>query len=113
MEGCLPAMISEDRVAKAMQWLVDNVEAIAAARSRRSMLEHKRKAVVALVMASRSSLALGAQEREAHASPQYQQWLDDYETAVYEDEKLSARAEGAKECIRLYQTISANLRRVQ
>lgn len=106
-------MLDESRVEKAMQWLVDNVDAIAAARSERSMLEHKRKAVVALVMADNASLKLGEQEREAHASPQYQQWLDDYAKAVYEDEKLSAMAEGAKELIRVWQSQNANMRGIR
>ena len=106
-------MITEDRVEKAMQWLVDNAEAIASARAYRSMMEHKRKAVVALVMASHADKALGAQEREAHASEEYQAWLGEYQRAVTEDELLSARAEGAKELIRLYQTLSANARGVR
>jgi hypothetical protein len=106
-------MISEEQAEKAAQWLVDNAEAIASARANRSMLEHKRKAVVALVMATHASLALGAQEREAHASSQYQDWLVEYEKAVFDDEKLSALAEGAKERVRLFQTFAANARLIR
>lgn len=97
---------------RAMQWLVDSAPAIADARALRSMLEHKRKAVVALVMAQHAEKPLGAQEREAGASKEYQQWLEEYQAAVKKDELLSMQAEGAKELIRLYQTQSANLRRI-
>ena len=106
-------MVDESRVEKAMQWLVDNSEAIAKARALRSMMEHKRKAVVALVMAMHADKPLGAQEREAHASLEYQKWLKEYQEAVEHDELLSARAEGAKELIRLYQTMSANARGIR
>ena len=106
-------MITEDRAEKAMQWLVDNAEAIASARAYRAMMEHKRKAVVAMIMARHADKPLGAQERDAHASDEYTQWLLDYQEAVNKDELLSLTADNAKEVIRLFQTISANARGIR
>lgn len=105
-------MISEERAEKALQWKVDNAEAIAHAAGRRGYLEHKRKLVLAEEMSKHADKPLGVQERIAHCSDAYRAWLEEYEEALKVQEKWSVLVGASEDTIRLYQTSSANLRRV-
>lgn len=105
-------MITEERAEKALQFLVDVASELGDVRANRARLEYERKAIIAMLMSQFADKPLGVQEREAHAHQKYDDWLVAYEKAVRDDEVLSARVEAAKELIRLYQTQSANLRRI-
>lgn len=105
-------MSSEERAEKALQWKIDNVESISHAAGRRGYLEHKRKLVLAEEMSKHADKPLGVQERIAHCSDAYKEWLLEYEAAVKEHEKWHVLSGAAEDTIRLYQTTSANLRRI-
>jgi hypothetical protein len=105
-------VISEERAEKALQFLVDSAPELGVVRADRARLEHTRKHILAIIASMHSDKPIGVQEREGYAHEKYTQWLEEYHEAVLQDETLSARIEAAKELIRLFQTQSANLRRV-
>lgn len=106
-------MIEDDPAVRAAQFIIDSAEDLGTLRANRAKLEHMRKHIIAVVGSLFSDKPLGVQEREAHAGEKYRNWLESYHDAVLAEETLSAKIEGYKEFIRVWQTQQANARGVK
>lgn len=102
-------MIDEARATQAGQWIYDNVNAIADAKSERVKREEYLKVV-------RSEIELGTQGTMAHkeatalASPEYKKAIDNYSDAVRKETHFQIKMKAAETTIELYRSINANLR---
>lgn len=112
-------MITEDDVERAVAFLRDSAPKIGVARADLNYAEAMLRHVKALAMQQNklnmdgTGAPLAAQEREAYASPQYKQAIDDYRKATMDYETLKAQREGAIAKIDAYQTMSANMRGIR
>ena len=83
--------MSEDRIEQRMHELRATARDLADAAALRYNLEHSRKSVVAMAMKTaekHGAKTAAAQEREAFASAEYQQWLAGSTEAVRNHERL-------------------------
>lgn len=101
---------SEADAEKAVQWLIENAQAIADARADRWKAEEMLKPTKALVMAEHADKPVNAQEREALCSRQYQDALERAAEAVKADELFRARVKAAEMKIEVWRSQQANLR---
>ncbi len=86
------AMITEERVHKAVGWLVENARLAAEARGNRLDLEEATKSLLAILMREHLDLPLGGQEREARADVRFAEThLRGLKEAIIEDEYLRRR----------------------
>ena len=97
-------MIPEHDIERALEWLVSNSEAAAAARANRVYCEEFRKVVKATLMADRKDEALGAQERYAYAHIDYKNHLQALKQAIQEDERMRWLLTAAEAKISAWQT---------
>ncbi len=103
-------LISDADVEKALDWLRDNADAIGEAKSEAVRTEHMLRHVKALAMAQHAGLPVSAQEREAYASHQYLEALEEAANAAGEYEKMKSLREAAAMKIEAWRTASSNLR---
>ena len=82
----------------------------AKAKSQRVYLEEFRKSKKAILMKQSLETALGAQEREAYAHPEYLELLLGIKQAVQIEEKLRWDLIAAQARVEIYRTQQANLR---
>lgn len=97
---------------QAVDFLFQNAAVYAEAKGRRVQLEEFRKSQKAILMKSSGVEAIGAQEREAYAHPEYIALLAGLRAAVELEETLRWQLEAAKARIAIYQTMSANNRAI-
>lgn len=94
----------------AIDYIIHNAAKFAQAKANRVQLEEGRKSLKAILMKQSGFDAIGAQEREAYAHPEYADYLNGLAAAVEEEEKLRWMLEAAKLRIEVYRTESANQR---
>lgn len=102
--------ITQERAEKAAEWLIHNAEAIAVAKAHKERCENRLRVVKALAMKASDEKSAAAQEREAYASTQYQDAVDELFQATLEYEKLIATRIAAQEVATIWRSINANLR---
>ena len=73
---------------KAVDFIRDNGKKFAQAKADRIYLEEYRKSLKAILMKQSMEMAIGAQERDAYAHPDYVELLQGLKAAVETEEKL-------------------------
>ena len=95
---------------KAVQWLIDHAEDIAAARAERVKREEMLKPIRSVIMAQYADKPVGVQEREALAHPKYAEAVDALAEAVKRDETNRALVKAAELKVEVWRSMQANLR---
>lgn len=113
----MKTVVTDDDVEAALDFLRKNAFAAAKARAERVYIEEFRKSKKALLMKEAASkhngpseLSIGAQEREAYASAEYQTFLEGLKVAVENDEKARFGMLSAQVVIDAWRTQQANER---
>jgi hypothetical protein len=73
---------------QAIDYILKNAEKFSRAKAERIYLEEYRKSLKAMLMKRSMETAIGAQEREAYAHPEYVELLKGLKEAVEQEEKL-------------------------
>ena len=94
----------------AVDYIIKHAAQFADAKAQRVYLEEFRKSKKAILMKQSLETALGAQEREAYAHPEYLELLVGIKEAVRIEEKLRWDLIAAQARIEIYRTQQANLR---
>lgn len=95
---------------RAIQYIFDNGKVYAQARANRIYMEEYRKSLKAMLMKRSLESAIGAQEREAYAHPEYTQHLEALKISIEKEEELRWALIAAQARIEVYRTDSANAR---
>lgn len=95
---------------RAVDYILKNAKAHAKAKAERNYLEEYRKSLKAILMKKCMENAIGAQEREAYAHPEYTALLDGIRAAMEEEEKLRWDLIAAQAAIDIWRTEQSNLR---
>jgi hypothetical protein len=103
--------MSDDRDPhKAVDYILLNGKNFAKAKAERCYIEEYRKSLKALLMKRSMESAIGAQEREAYADPQYVKLLEGLREAIEVEEKLRWDLIGAQARVEIWRTEQANNR---
>lgn len=95
---------------QAIDYIIKHAKQFAEAKAQRVYLEEFRKSKKALLMKQSLESAIGAQERDAYAHPEYIELLKGLKIAVENEEKLRWDLIAAQARIEVYRTQQANLR---
>lgn len=95
---------------KAVEFLIRNSEAYAQAKAQRVECEEFRKSLKAMLMKKSGVEAIGAQEREAYAHPEYIAHLKALAAAVEQEEALRWKIEAARMRVDVWRSQQANNR---
>ena len=101
---------SQATAARATQYLVDSAAEIGAAKADLVRCENMLRVVKALAMKHSDERSAAAQEREAYASPQYTDAIEELAQIAGEYERLRAKREAAKQAIEYWRSLNANQR---
>lgn len=104
---------AEFNIFRALDFIRDTAPSYAKAKAERIYLEEFRKTKKALCMKAAETSgtnAIGAQERDAYADPEYQTVLEGLRTAVEEEERLRWLLIAAQAKIEAWRTLEANRR---
>jgi|TARA_R110000868_G_scaffold20734_6_gene87263 hypothetical protein len=103
--------MSEDRNPHdAVDYILLNGKKFAKAKAERRYIEEYRKSLKAILMKRSMENAIGAQEREAYAHPEYVQLLEGLREAIEVEEKLHWDLLGAQARVEIWRTEQANNR---
>ena len=103
--------MSEDRDPhKAVDYILLNGKKFAKAKAERCYIEEYRKSLKAILMKRSMENAIGAQERDAYAHPEYVQLLDGLKEAVLIEERLKWDITAATLRVEIWRTEQANNR---
>ena len=102
--------ITQQRAEEATEWLIHNAHAGAVAKAVKERCEHRLRVVKSLAMKASGEKSAAAQEREAYASQEYQDAIDELYEATVEFETYQARRYAAQEVAQVWRSINANLR---
>ena len=80
-------MISEESIELAVNWLRDNADAAAKARSERLYLDDYSRVLKATIMSEHLAEPVNAQERHAYSDIRYKNHLEALKIAIFQDEK--------------------------
>jgi hypothetical protein len=94
----------------AVDYIIKHARQFADAKAQRVFLEEFRKSKKALLMKQSIESALGAQERDAYAHPEYVELLKGLKEAVAIEEKLRWDLIAAQARVDIWRTEQANLR---
>jgi hypothetical protein len=97
----------------AVEFIFKKAGAYAAAKGRLAEIEAYKSSLRSIKMAQSGESSLGAQEREAYRSPEYQELCKAIGLATEQTEALRWQLEAAKMRFMMYQTESANNRQVE
>ena len=104
-------MITENQVQEALDWMIKNEDALAAAKAAYHDLDRFSKTIKAELMTKISSnMSVAARETEALANEEYKTHLENLCTAEKDYLKLEYKMDHNKLICQLWQTISANKR---
>ncbi len=103
-------LVSEADVEKALDFLRDHAEEMGTAKEEAVRADHMLKHVKALAMKQHADIAVTAQEREAHASPQYLAAIERTAKAAGNLAKMQSLREAAALKIEVWRSASANYR---
>jgi hypothetical protein len=95
---------------KAVDYILKHARQFADAKAQRVYLEEFRKSKKAILMKASLESALGAQERDAYAHPEYLELLKALEAAVQIEEKLRWDLIAAQARIEIWRSEQANMR---
>ena len=95
---------------EAVEYLIKNAPRFAQAKADRVFIEEFRKSKKALLMRQSGESAIGAQERDAYAHPEYVELLKGLQAAVQVEEELRWMMIAAQARIDVYRTQSATAR---
>ena len=102
--------ITQARAEKATEWIVHNAMDIGEAKAMRDRSENMLRVVKSLVMKASDERSAAAQEREAYASDQYRQALDDLFEATKRHEALVSTRKAAESVIDVWRSLNSNLK---
>ena len=103
--------MSEDRDPhKAVDYILKHAALFAKAKAERTYIEEYRKSLKSILMKRSMETAIGAQEREAYAHPEYVQLLDGLKEAVLIEERLKWDITAATLRVEIWRTEQANNR---
>lgn len=94
----------------AVDYILLNGKNFAKAKAERCYLEEYRKSLKAILMKRSMESAIGAQEREAYAHPEYDTLLKGLKEAIEIEEKLRWDLIGAQARVEIWRTEQANNR---
>ena len=94
----------------AVDYIIKHARQFADAKAQRVFLEEFRKSKKALLMKQSLEPAIGAQERDAYAHPEYIELLKGLKVAVENEEKLRWDLIAAQARVDVWRTEQANLR---
>jgi len=104
-------MSSEDRDPhKAVDYILKHAALFAKAKAERTYIEEYRKSLKSILMKRSMETAIGAQERDAYAHPEYVQLLDGLKEAVLIEERLKWDITAATLRVEIWRTEQANNR---
>jgi hypothetical protein len=95
---------------EAVDYILLNGKNFAKAKAERVYLEEYRKSLKAILMKRSMENAIGAQEREAYAHPEYDALLKGLKVAIEAEEKLRWDLIGAQARVDIWRTEQANNR---
>lgn len=96
---------------RAVDFILNNAQAIAEAKANRVYMEEWRKSLKAKLMKACGVEATGAQEREAYAHPEYLELLHGLREAVLIEERLRWQMVAAQARIEVWRSTEASNRR--
>lgn len=100
----------QQKAEKATQYLIDSAAEIAAAKGDLVRCENMLRVVKSLAMKNSGQSSAAAQEREAYASEQYQNAVQELADVAREYEQLRSLREAAKMQIEFWRSYNANQR---
>ena len=104
-------MITEKQVQEALDWMIQNEDALAEAKAAYHDLDRFSKTIKAELMSKiRSNMSVAARETEALANEEYKTHLDNLRIAEEQYLKYEYKMDHNKLICQLWQTISANKR---
>ena len=103
-------LIPDADVEAAFDWLHENADACAEARANRMYLEDYAKVLKARIMKEHVTMPVSGQEREAYASPRYEEHLEGLKLAIENDERMRFIKETKLALIDAWRTAAANRR---
>jgi len=95
---------------KAVDYILKHAALFAKAKAERTYIEEYRKSLKSILMKRSLETAIGAQEREAYAHPEYVQLLDGLKEAVLIEERLKWDITAATLRVEIWRTEQANNR---
>jgi len=95
---------------KAVDYILNHAALFAKAKAERTYIEEYRKSLKSILMKRSMETAIGAQEREAYAHPEYVQLLDGLKEAVLIEERLKWDITAATLRVEIWRTEQANNR---
>ena len=103
-------MISEADIDKALSYLRDNANEDAQARAERLYLEEFKKTVLAQEQAKSTAQSVAASEIDARTSDAFLKTLENYKTAIYNDERRRFLRSAAEAKIEAWRTLESTRR---
>ena len=103
-------LIPDEDVEAAFHWLHQSADACAEARAHRLYLEDYVRVLKARIMKEHMDKTVSAQEREAYASPRYEEHLEGLKLAIENDERMRFIKETKLALIDAWRTAAANRR---
>ena len=104
-------MSNEDRDPhRAVDYILKHAALFAKAKAERTYIEEYRKSLKSILMKRSMETAIGAQERDAYAHPEYVQLLDGLKEAVLIEERLKWDITAATLRVEIWRTEQANNR---
>jgi len=95
---------------KAVDYILKHAALFAKAKAERTYIEEYRKSLKSILMKRSMETAIGAQEREAYAHPEYVQLLEGLKEAVLIEERLKWDITAATLRVEIWRTEQANNR---
>jgi hypothetical protein len=95
---------------KAVDYILKHAALFAKAKAERTYIEEYRKSLKSILMKRSMETAIGAQERDAYAHPEYVQLLDGLKEAVLIEERLNWDITAATLRVEIWRTEQANNR---
>jgi len=93
-----------------LDFLRDSAKETGVLRGQRYQLVEGRKSIKAVIMSRHLELPVSAQEREAYADPEYQDYLKGVAVSIERDEQQRQLVDAASAKISCWQTWSKNFR---
>lgn len=103
--------VTDDSIEAALNFIRDQSEPLAQARSRMKYLEQKRKSLKAAAFLEVDGGTIAEKEAKAYTDADYLQCVEDYKDAAYQAELLTNQIKGAELRIEVWRTLEASSRR--
>lgn len=100
--------ISDNRMEKALAYLVNTDESCARAKSLMIGLEEQKRTVISIAMLASTEKSAAMKEVEARVSSEYIQWAGDYQKSVYEYEAMRNKRITEALCVEAWRSCNSN-----